>query len=472
MSAKMWVLGLALLLLSGQAQAEIFGFKINGIEGLNGVDLDDRFGTGAADTEHLVNYLDCLAYLDLEEGQSSAESSESANAEVVEAADEIETTETFITEVAEITEVYEVADVTTDDAAGTEAETGDVESDGGSGGGGGDEELVRKLRIDWSVNDTLIGKWWYSIRVGSCTESAEVDAEETDSCTYLRQKTELVAYSTDEVDVLMSDLLGTECAKGSTGEARIFFTIQSDLDFNNRSTETVVIELDYDPPAAITALEVSAGEENLSASWDDENNTETVSYKVYWSSATFDENDLDGDAVSSKGDLSAKSYQITGLDNGTRYYVAVATTDDFDNESELSEAVDGTPVVVTDGFEFYKEAGGADEGGCFIATATYGSVMHPYVSELREFRDQTLLPHALGAWLVASYYRHSPPLAELIRHRPWAQASSRVLLAPLVGAAWLVNRVGLGLVFSLALLLALVPLGLRLRQRASSRGEA
>lgn len=53
--------------------------------------------------------------------------------------------------------------------------------------------------------------------------------------------------------------------------------------------------------------------------------------------------------------------------------------------------------------------------GCFIATAVYGNVNHPDVLLLRRFRDEALLPSAIGRSFVCSYYLISPVLAAFIR---------------------------------------------------------
>ena len=364
MSARRLLLWTLVVLWSPAAWAEIPGFTISKIEGLNGVELDDdRFATTPSATNwpaHKVNYRDCLAYLGISEGQSLAEP-DAEGAEVVE---------------ADVVETVEVTDAaSTDVPADTVTETAtDAGTDGAGGGGGDTAEGIRKISIEWSVaNPSLAGrKWWYSIRTGTgCSESAEVDAEATETCTYLRQKTELVGYELYTLEIPVTRLLGTECTKGSTGDARVYFTVQAESNFNERDTDTVTVDYDYDPPKAVQTPTLEAGETNLQASWTDESNTEDVTYTVYWSPDTFDDDTLSN--VESKGDLTAKDYQITGLENGTRYWVAVAALDDFDNPSTLTDRVDGTPVEVTDGFEFYKNAGGTDKGGFGCAMGDTGA---------------------------------------------------------------------------------------------------
>ena len=75
------------------------------------------------------------------------------------------------------------------------------------------------------------------------------------------------------------------------------------------------------------------------------------------------------------------------------------------------------------------DAGG---GGCFIATAAYGSPLDPRLDTLRDFRDRFMVPNRPGRALVRFYYRHSPPLADFISNRDWLRAIVRGVLTPMV----------------------------------------
>jgi len=79
--------------------------------------------------------------------------------------------------------------------------------------------------------------------------------------------------------------------------------------------------------------------------------------------------------------------------------------------------------------EANSEGGG---GGCFIATAAWGSDMQTEVRYLRAFRDHYLLNNRAGRWFVRQYYRYSPALANSLRQQPRVRALVRMALSPLV----------------------------------------
>jgi hypothetical protein len=92
---------------------------------------------------------------------------------------------------------------------------------------------------------------------------------------------------------------------------------------------------------------------------------------------------------------------------------------------------------------------------CFIATAAYGSPYQAPVTWLRKFRDQYLLTNAPGQWFVKTYYRMSPPLADVIAGHGWMRPIVRVLLLPLVAMSYVLVEappmVQVGVALSLAL---------------------
>lgn len=81
------------------------------------------------------------------------------------------------------------------------------------------------------------------------------------------------------------------------------------------------------------------------------------------------------------------------------------------------------------GMDFSGVGGG---GGCFIATATYGTEFHPHVQVLREFRDNVLAKSEWGQALVEFYYRHSPELACRIENSTSLRMLVRGFLLPVV----------------------------------------
>jgi len=75
---------------------------------------------------------------------------------------------------------------------------------------------------------------------------------------------------------------------------------------------------------------------------------------------------------------------------------------------------------------------GGEGGGCFIATAAFGTPMAEDVKVLCKFRDNLLLKYPLGRNFVKLYYATSPPIADFIRNKPLLKAMVRMQLKPLV----------------------------------------
>jgi subtilisin family serine protease len=76
-------------------------------------------------------------------------------------------------------------------------------------------------------------------------------------------------------------------------------------------------------------------------------------------------------------------------------------------------------------------------GGCFIATAAYGTPMAEEIQILRDFRDEYLLINPLGQAFVNLYYEVSPPIAEFITDHPSLKPLVRAGLVPAVAMSTL-----------------------------------
>jgi len=78
------------------------------------------------------------------------------------------------------------------------------------------------------------------------------------------------------------------------------------------------------------------------------------------------------------------------------------------------------------------------EGGCLIATATYGSEMSQQVQQLRELRDNQLLQTISGTQFMGMfndvYYSFSPAIADMEREHPMFKEIVKVGLTPMISS--------------------------------------
>ena len=69
---------------------------------------------------------------------------------------------------------------------------------------------------------------------------------------------------------------------------------------------------------------------------------------------------------------------------------------------------------------------------CFIATAAFGSPLHPYVNILREFRDRYLLTNYPGRYFVSTYYYYSPSIAKTVEEYTILKSVVKISLIPAI----------------------------------------
>lgn len=155
------------------------------------------------------------------------------------------------------------------------------------------------------------------------------------------------------------------------------------------------------------------------------------------------------------------AYTLSGLTNGVTYFITVTpyagqdyrvAITAFDTVSSPHESILSSEETATlygdtqqegpvsnEVSEFPESIPGfpnlPDDGGCFIATAAYGSSLEPHVLIFREFRDHSLQTSSLGRWIISFYYHTSPPVARALIRHGWLKPIARAALLPALAIA-------------------------------------
>ena len=92
-----------------------------------------------------------------------------------------------------------------------------------------------------------------------------------------------------------------------------------------------------------------------------------------------------------------------------------------------------------------KSAQTEENGGCLIATATYGSELAPQVQQLRELRDNQLLNTESGTAFMTTfndvYYSFSPIIADYERENPVFKEMVKIAITPMITSLSILNYV-------------------------------
>jgi hypothetical protein len=110
-------------------------------------------------------------------------------------------------------------------------------------------------------------------------------------------------------------------------------------------------------------------------------------------------------------------------------------TGDYHIKAYFSKTGANLPAGATAETDF-SVATDAAAGGCFVATAAFGSPMAHQVQWLRAFRDRILLPGRAGRAFVNWYYAWSPRAAAWLQVHSIARKLTRAVLWVPVAFAW------------------------------------
>lgn len=160
--------------------------------------------------------------------------------------------------------------------------------------------------------------------------------------------------------------------------------------------------------------------------------------------------------------------KLTGLTNGDTYCFRVGNEDVTGNIFSLSPNTVVSCVTPADVEALL------DGKKCFVATAAYGSPLHPYVEIFRKFRSEFLLKSEVGKFLVRKYYLNSPHMANVIEQKPWLKQLTQIGLWPLLLFAQMTLQWGLAaaLIITFVSLLMLTMLYSKTKKTVRVRWQA
>jgi len=166
----------------------------------------------------------------------------------------------------------------------------------------------------------------------------------------------------------------------------------------------------------------------LTLAWNPNTEADLAGYKVYYGTQS-----MEYDFVIDVRNVTR--YTVRGLEPGALYYLALTAYDTSLNESDFSGEVsavadENPPSSPSTSSTFIDSDSG---GGCFVATAAYGSYLNPRVKILRDFRDEFLVPNSLGRKSVRLYYQYAPRIANHIKNYGSLKFITRQALLPLIG---------------------------------------
>ena len=139
--------------------------------------------------------------------------------------------------------------------------------------------------------------------------------------------------------------------------------------------------------------------------------------------------------INSNEKISFITLNFTGSGNNKLDVIATNYLEDLDKVDQSGNSGNVTG----------NEKPPSGNGGCLIATATFGSELSPQVQQLRELRDNQLLKTTSGSDFMSAfnnfYYSFSPQVADLERENPWFRETVKISITPLLLSLSILNSV-------------------------------
>jgi hypothetical protein len=170
----------------------------------------------------------------------------------------------------------------------------------------------------------------------------------------------------------------------------------------------------------------------------------------------------------SSGGTTDPSPGIHTYDPGTKVSIkAIPISENIFGGWDGDASGNDNPITITmDSHKSIKASFGAEWGdggdeskksGCFIATAAYGSPLHPFVEILRNFRDTYLMPSELGRALVRLYYKYSPVVADIIAKHKALKVAVRISLLPIIAISFSALHFGPTITAAVLIFIFMIP---------------
>jgi len=122
--------------------------------------------------------------------------------------------------------------------------------------------------------------------------------------------------------------------------------------------------------------------------------------------------------------------EVTLLASPSTGYHFVNWTGDVSTIADINSTI--TTITICGDYSIMANFEESARGGCFIATAAYGTPIAEEMQTLREFRDEYLLTNSVGRAFVDFYYNVSPPIADFMTDHPSLKPIVRTGLIPVV----------------------------------------